>query len=532
MSEKVFGIDLGTTYSAVAHINEYGQPEVIPNLDGQQTTPSVVYFEDSDNFVVGQEAKNGMKVYPDDTKALIKRQMGEKHTLTYHGKDFTPESISALILRQLVEAAQEMTDSDSKQVVITVPAYFGLVEKEATRNAGKIAGLDVVGILAEPIAAALSAGIKPGEPQTVLVYDLGGGTFDTTVMDLNDNGVDVLAVDGDRKLGGADWDNRLFQLVLDKFMDSANLDEDPSFDPAFYQDLLSNVEDAKKTLSRKKTAKVRCSYETATEMIEVTREEFDAACVDLVDQTVTVVKRTIDAAKQKKNDLNIDKFLLVGGSSRMPMIEERLSKELNRDLTKTEFDLAVAKGAAIYGQGAMDFAVSNGSNSGEEETGGAREFYIGGASDGHSMTINNLLSKSVGVQFMNPNTQELYVEHLLNQGDTLPAQRTITARTLADNSTSIEVHLYEQAGEVPSEELEANKEITPDSGAVFVNLPNLPKGSPIEMTMSVDSEGLLTFTGFEPKSNQTLKLEVTVSTMQPAEVEQAAQAIALMNRGE
>jgi Molecular chaperone len=246
MNEKVFGIDLGTTYSAVAHVDEFGNASVIQNLEGDSTTPSVVFFESPDDFVVGKVAKNGAKVFPDDTISLVKRIMGSSRKLTFQGKEYTPEAISALILRQLLEAAREMVGSDSNKAVITVPAYFGLAEKEATRIAGEIAGVDVVGILAEPIAAALSVGLKPGHPQTVFVYDLGGGTFDCTVMELGDEGVTVLAVDGDRQLGGADWDSRLFNLVLEKFRAEAALDEDPSLDDEFYQDLLSSVEDAKR----------------------------------------------------------------------------------------------------------------------------------------------------------------------------------------------------------------------------------------------------------------------------------------------
>lgn len=528
-SQKVFGIDLGTTYSAVAHVNEYGQAEIIQNLEGQQTTPSVVYFEDESNFVVGQEAKNGQKVFPDETVSLIKRLMGEKQEFTYHAKTYTPESISALILRQLAETAQEMTEDDSNKVVITVPAYFGLVEKEATKNAGIIAGLDVVGIIAEPIAAALSVGIKPGEPQTVFVYDLGGGTFDCTVMRLDDQGVRVLAVDGDRHLGGADWDDCLYKLVLEKFMTTAGLDEDPSYDVEFYQDLLTNVEEAKKTLTRKKSTKIRCSFESSTEMIEVTREEFETAATDLVDRTTDVVKRALNAAQEKEPTLTIDKYLLVGGSSRMPMIQQRLDQELGWELTLTEFDLAVAKGAAIYGQGALNYAETQPNDTEENEQ---PKFYIGGATTGGGLTIRNLLSKAVGVRFYDPDKDIEYIHHLLKQGDELPAEATVNAVCAQDNTTEIEVHLFEQAGETPSSEVEANKEITPDEGATFTGLPHLPEGSPIDMKMKVHSEGLLEFTGYEPKTNQTLNLKVTVSTMQPEEVAEAQKNISMMIRGE
>lgn len=529
MTDKVFGVDLGTTYSAVAHQNEFGQPEVIQNLDGQQTTPSVVYFEDEDSFVVGQEAKNGLQLNPEESMALIKRRMGERFEVEYHGKKFTPESISALILRQLVETAQEMTGSDSKKVVITVPAYFGLVEKEATRQAGVIAGLDVVGILAEPIAAALSAGVKPGLEQTILVYDLGGGTFDSTVMEITKDSVEVLSVDGDRRLGGADWDDALFNLVLEKFVEQAGLDSAPTYDLEFVQELMTNVEDAKKSLTKRQSAKIRCSYEDAKEMIEVTREEFESVSQDLVDRTLQVVKRTLEAAEQKRPGLKIDKYLLVGGSSRMPMIQNCLEKEFGWELTLTEFDLAVAKGAAIYGQGAMDFAEAEGSSS---QSSAQPKFQLGGEQGGPALTIKNILSKAVGVKFFDPEADRFYIGHFFKQGEELPAETKQQACCAQDNTRRLPVHLYEQDGEVASEELAANKEITPEGGACFDDLPNLPKGAPIEMTMRIDSEGLLEFVGYEPKSAQTLELKVKVSTLQPEEVESATVLVGSMVRAD
>lgn len=550
MGHTVYGIDLGTTYSAIAHVNEFGQADVIDNLEGDKTTPSVVYFEDSENFIVGKIAKNGQKVFPDDTVSLVKRLMGQKLSIDFHGRTYTPESISALILRQLAESAQEMTGVPSNSVVITVPAYFGLVEKEATRTAGEIAGLDVQGIIAEPIAAALSVGIRPGAPQNVLVFDLGGGTFDCTVMSLNDEGVTVVAVDGDRALGGADWDQRLFDLALEKFIAQAGLAEDPSLDDQFAQDLMSSVEDAKKALTRKTATRIRCSYGTATEMVEVTRQEFEEVSADLVQQAVDVSRRTLAAAMDRDADLIIDKYLLVGGSSRMPMVQQALKERLGWSLTSTEFDLAVAKGAAIYGQGAMDSAAraeSSGASaptpehaqatagipvsSVETADSGEKRFFLGG-DEGAGITINNLLSKSVGVRFVDDVSGDRYIGYLLNQGDTLPAEASVEARTAQSNTRTVEVHIYEQAGEVPSQSLDANKEITPESGAVFTDLPNLPKGAPLDLRMRVDTEGLLHFEGYEPSTRQKLELKIRVAAMQQNEISEARDMVTQMVRGE
>ncbi|WP_342318593.1 Hsp70 family protein [Corynebacterium mayonis] len=530
-SDKVFGIDLGTTYSAIAHVDEFGTPQIIENEDGQPTTPSVVYFEDDSTFIVGQEAKNVQKLHPDDTVSLIKRSMGERLNLDFHGKVFTPESISALILRHLVETAQEIEDEESNAVVITVPAYFGTAEKQATLHAGEIAGLDVRGIIAEPVAAALSAGFKPGENTTIFVYDLGGGTMDCTVMELNDDGVEVLAVDGDRQLGGADWDNELLDLVAAKFVLETGISDDPTNDDAFYQDLLSNVEQAKISLSRRKKVHIRCEYQNQAQMIEVTREEFEDRTRDKVEETLRVVDRTIEKAKKVRPDLNIEKFILVGGSSKMPMIPAALQQRYGWELTPTEYDLAVAKGAALYGQGKMDYA----NQVGEEESGAVEGGFITAAGPNgakKTRTITNVLPKSVGVKFFDNELQKHYVSHLLHANDPLPKDASTVAYTLSDDTTSLRFEIFEQLGEVESPDLEANKEISPEGGALLDNLPNLPKGSVVNLIMNVNSDGIVTLQGHEPTSNQIFELQAQVSALSTDEVQEARTLVGEMQRWE
>lgn len=532
-SQKVFGIDLGTTYSAVALLDEYGVPQMVENEDGQPTTPSVVYFEDEENFVVGQEAKNGQKLFPDETVSLIKRHMGERLTLNYHGRDYTPESISALILRHLIEVAQEMEDENSTEVIITVPAYFGTVEKQATLHAGEIAGLNVRGIIAEPVAAALSAGFTPGEKQTVFVYDLGGGTMDCTVMELSDAGVEVLATDGDRHLGGADWDSELLDMVAGEFVLETGIAEDPTLDDEFYQDLLSNVEQAKISLSKRKKTRIRCQYRNeASAMIEVTREDFEARTRDKVEQTLRIVDRTLDKARSKRPDLQIEKYLLVGGSAKMPMISEALEARYGWELTPTEYDLAVAKGAAIYGQGTLDYEHSAGSEDteGTAADSGPRHFLMGSGENSQARTITNVLPKAVGVRFYNVEREEPYIGHLLNAGDSLPAEGSTTALTVADGTTTLVFRIYEQLGEIASSDLAANKEISPEDGAVLDNLPHLPRDSEVSLIMSVDADGIITLLGHEPVSNQRFELQAQVSALDAGEVAQARHQIGDMTR--
>ena len=218
--QGIYGIDLGTTYSVVGYIDETGRPAVTRNSDGQDTTPSVVYFETADNIVVGKVAKESAGVYPDQVVSLIKREMGDKEwRREFFGKEYTPPSISALILGALAKDAETSTHRPVSEVVITVPAYFGLLEKDATKQAGEIAGLKVIGIVPEPVAAALHYGVTgSADGTTFLVYDLGGGTFDISLIKMTETSVEVLAVGGNSRLGGADWDERLFDHILDQLI--------------------------------------------------------------------------------------------------------------------------------------------------------------------------------------------------------------------------------------------------------------------------------------------------------------------------
>ena len=348
MSDKVYGIDLGTTYSAIARINDLDQAEIIRNTEGDFTTPSVAYFEESGNVVIGKQAKQVLVADPDNGAALIKRHMGTVYPLEYRGTTYTPESVSALILKEIVAAANIETGEDVTKVVITVPAYFGIQEREATKQAGEIAGLEVVGIVTEPVAAALSIGIGSDRTQTLFVYDLGGGTFDTTIMQVGGGKVEVVAIDGNRTLGGADWDQALVDLIAERFIAQAGLGEDdPRYDDAFLSELRRDAEQTKQSLTKRDSATVRCRYNSADEQITITRADFEDSTKYLVDQTIEICRRATALAESKRPGLTVDKFLLVGGSSRMPMVAAALKEQLGLEPIPTDYDLAVAKGAAI-----------------------------------------------------------------------------------------------------------------------------------------------------------------------------------------
>ena len=516
MSDSVYGIDLGTTYSAIARINDLGQAEVLLNFDSNPTTPSVVYFEGDNNGVVGAEAKRVQLSDPDNACSLIKRHMGTAHPQEFRGQEYTPESISALILKELVKTANSELGEEVSRVVITVPAYFGIQEKEATKQAGQIAGLEVVGIVTEPVAAALSLGVRGEQPETILVYDLGGGTFDTTIMRAEAGRVEVIAIDGNKTLGGADWDEALAQLIADKFVAQAGLGgENPRLDAEFEIELLSQSEDTKKSLTKRENATVRCRFQDKDEQIAVTRAEFEAATKHLVAQTLEISQRVVMAAEVKVPGLKVDRVLLVGGSSKMPMIDAALREQLGWTPANTDFDLAVAKGAAIYGQAAVDEVLSTDGAEVSVAADAEEKYFLGGSK---TLNVSNVLSRGLGVRFQRKDSDELYISFLVHANDTIPVTpEPIRAGTVVDNQTSVAIALYEQGGERESESPNDNDLLQEKT----LPIPSLPKGSPIDITLVVTAEGLARVTAYDPSGGQMIDVEGQVSVLSEEEVAQA-----------
>jgi molecular chaperone DnaK (HSP70) len=362
-------------------------------------------------------------------------------------------------------------------------------------------------------------------------------------MRISTDGVEVLVTDGNRQLGGADWDSVLFDLVANKFRQQAALADDPVDDEDFAQRLLTEVETCKMTLSRKDRTSVKCTYGSAVELVEVTRAEFEAATKHLIDETVEIVARAMAVAQAKVPGLGYDEVLLVGGSSRMPMVEEALQARFGWSLTKTEFDLAVAKGAAIYGQGAAAWVDSSSvSDSSEVATYTGGQPTIGGHAEGRQlllggrpMTISNVLSRSIGMRFVRDGAagrEEEYIGFLAHAQESLPLEVRETPVTRGHDTTELDIHIYEQMGEVESEVVTDNREITPDSGATFRGLPRLPAGSPIEVLLAIDAEGLATLSAVEPRSGQQLTITATLSVMQREALEAATMIVAGMERSD
>ena len=558
--QGIYGIDLGTTYSVVGYIDETGRPTVSRNSDSQDTTPSVVYFESADNIVVGRVAKETAGVFPDQVVALIKREMGDKDwRREFSGKEYTPPSISALILSALARDAETDTGRPVNEVVITVPAYFGLLEKDATRSAGEIAGLKVIGIVPEPVAAALHYGVTgSADGTTFLVYDLGGGTFDISLIKMTDASVEVLAVGGNHRLGGADWDEKLFDSLLDQLTQQWG-DDAARDDEQELQELRNITEQVKKDLSKAESKKVIRRYGGTAASVTVSRQQFEEMTAELLEETIRITRQTLDEAEQRHPGIRdqISELLLVGGSSRMPAVAERLRKEFRWEPRLTDPDLAVAKGAALYAAGQTvrfiepDAAAAVGPGALQEAARpGAGLGYPGPVTDEAvqqvasqtgidedkvrsiaQRTVVNVLPKAVGVKLIDTTRPDWeadpdgasYVEHLIEAQTQLPVEppRTLEATTVIANQPGVEIEIWEQAGASPSPELTANHRV--DDAGLIEGLGSfrLPAGSPVNIEIGVDAEGTVHLHATEPTSGNELEMNVRISVLSAEQVEEA-----------
>lgn len=354
MAKEIYGIDLGTTYSCIAEISDLDKlPVVIKNSEELQTTPSVVFFDDIDSPIVGGEAKRSMQQNPERTVAFIKREMSNPTYKRFIGsQSVSPVKISAMILKKLVDDANLNRSFRSKQsikdVVITVPAYFGNNERELTKQAGEAAGLNVLGLLNEPTAAALSYGANKLEGKTFMIYDLGGGTFDVSIMKVNKGDLITLSTDGDHHLGGVDWDVELVNYVLSNCCNVSERYEDIK-ETKDGGTLILAAEQCKKLLSKNDESPMRFRYKNRMFTRAIKRSTFEELTSDLLQRTIDVVNHAMAISTDK--NATIDEIILVGGSSYMPMVKNRLAEEFPSTeirLDQFEPDLAVAKGAAIH----------------------------------------------------------------------------------------------------------------------------------------------------------------------------------------
>ena len=474
---KIIGIDLGTTNSCVA-VYEGGEPVVIANAEGARTTPSVVAFSKTGERMVGQVAKRQAITNPDKTISSIKRDMGTDRKVSVDGKDYTPQEISAMILQKLKADAEAYLGSTVTEAVITVPAYFSDAQRQATKDAGKIAGLEVKRIINEPTAAALAYGIDKENEQKILVYDLGGGTFDVSILDINDGVIEVLATAGNNRLGGDDFDDRLMNYMADSFKTTDGIDL--RLDKMALQRLKEAAEKAKIELSGMSSTNVNLPFITADATgpkhfdMTITRAKFDELTADLVEKTMVPTKQAISDAGISPSQ--IDKVLLVGGSTRIPAVQEAVKKFTGKEPFKgINPDECVAIGAAIQG------GVLN-----EDVTG---------------ILLLDVTPLSLGIETLGG-----VCTRMIERNTTIPTKSSQIFSTAADNQSSVEIHVLQGEREMAAGNTTLGR-------FILDGIPAAPRGVPqIEVTFDIDSNGIVNVTAVDKGTGKEQHITITSSS--------------------
>ena len=522
---KVYGIDLGTTYSAIATLDENGMPEVIENYaDSIPLLASAVYFPDGGEPVIGKEAKNQAEVEPDRVVQFVKREIGkpDAQVRDFDGTKYDPILISSLILKRMKEYTDEQ-GHEVKDVVITCPAYFGNEERDATKQAGIIAGLNVLNIVNEPTAAALNYCCREfKENRKIMVYDLGGGTFDITLFDFSVDGngkatIDVIETGGNDRLGGIDWDARLYDYICELYTDENGVTQD-EMDAELRQKIRAQVEDVKKAISNMPSKSFTVSYAGDATRIEVTREKFEEQTQDLVDQTMDFVHQLLQTAGISAEQ--VDVVLLVGGSTKMPMVKAAVEGVFSGKVRVEQPDLAVAKGAALaaaieYNE-RLDKRVSGEVDKFAAPIGEDDETYetLPPITEEEAISlkinvpqqvsmVNDKLSRSFGPAVYVED--DLYmIDNLLFIGDEVPSEATNIYGTMVDNQAAVKFTVFENVARdrvnknvMPSIDAEGNEQYTDPAlkvktlGTVRLELPpGTPKGSPIQVFFRCSTIGV------------------------------------------
>ena len=510
MAKYVFGIDLGTTYSCIAYVDETGRATVVNNSEGTNTTPSVVNFASPSQVVVGQVAKENAVIDPDNTISLVKTLMGKTDfAISYNGEDKSPEEVSAYILRKVAEDAGKMLDTEVKDVVITCPAYFGTAERTATKNAGIIAGLNVLEVISEPTAAALYYGCaREQEEKTILVFDLGGGTFDVTIMNISSEKIEIICSDGNHELGGKDWDEAVMRYLAEEFISQTGFDGE--FDEYAQQDMRLKAEKAKQQLTSRDQVPVMLDAAGLRARINLTREKFDEITSALLGEAIEKTESAIDVAKEK--GYNIDEILLVGGSTRMPQVTKAIVDRFGMEPKILDPDEAVAKGAAIH---AVNVYVNN-QKSLEPGDVGETTVNVGGATKEinaddykEELAVQPEMMSIGGKtrQVVVATTKSFAIEVLIN-GESKCCNMIIKNEPMPDGSISVTKEFGTNVANQESAELvvyesdfmEETFDVDKDFvlGTATLELPgNLPAGSPIQVTFTLSTEGILEVSGVD-----------------------------------
>lgn len=565
MANKIFGIDLGTTYSCIAYIDENDKPVVLKNAEGELTTPSVVHFESVEDIHVGAAAKESAVLYPDQVVTAVKRHIGESgYQLNINGVTYKPEDVSSYILKKLVNDAKntlamegKLEDGEEvKDVVITCPAYFGVAERDATAAAGKIAGLNVLSIINEPTAAAITYGVTDtSEEKTVLVYDLGGGTFDITMIRIKPGEIRVICTGGDKNLGGKDWDARILMYLNEQFQQETGSSENVLEDAETLQELTLQAERAKKLLSSKPKAAIPVTYEGEHVRVVLTREKFDELTADLLQRTIDRTRDMFaEAEKKGYHQSDVSEILLVGGSSKMPQVMNKVKEEFGIEAKMFDPDEAVAKGAAIYanhiksynivvdevaqkiadatGQSVEEVKekIDSGETSLQQE---AEKYNISTENPAMSGMIGaisavpkiiNVSSRSFGTLVLlgnDPERDPYSISNMILKNADLPAELTKTFYTVQDNQRGVSIKVYESMLMDESVDPSMGKEI---GDATLALPPRMPLGTPIDITFKLNREGLLYVKGVEPGSGNFIEATFDVKgKMSDEEMQEAAE---------
>ena len=474
---KIIGIDLGTTNSCVA-VMEGGEPVVIANSEGARTTPSVVGFTKTGDRLVGQVAKRQAITNPENTVASIKRYMGTDHKVTLNGKEYTPQQVSAMILQKLKADAEAYLGETVTEAVITVPAYFNDSQRQATKDAGTIAGLNVRRIINEPTAAALAYGVDKEDDQKIMVYDLGGGTFDVSIIEMGDGVTEVLATNGDTHLGGDDFDQRIIDWMADAFQTENGIDLRK--DKMAAQRLKEAAEKAKIELSSAMSSQINLPFITADATgpkhldMTLTRAKFNELTADLVDRTMGPVRKALQDAGLRPSDLK--KVLMVGGSTRIPAVYDAVKKELNCEPFKgINPDECVAVGAAIQG------GVLQG--------------------DVKGLLLLDVTPLSLGIETLGG-----VCTKIIDRNTTIPTHKSQVFSTAADNQPSVEINV-----------LQGEREFARDNKSLGVfhldGIAPAPRGVPqIEVTFDIDANGIVKVSAKDLGTGKEQNITITAST--------------------